>query len=66
MKLYLITTAEGMPVAWCLADPKNGEREVAAKPFAHTRDLGALREKMIALTDKDLSSTVLIQWSRGG
>ena len=30
LKLYLITTAEGMPVAWCLADPKLGEREAAA------------------------------------
>ncbi|ETW25905.1 hypothetical protein MGAST_30360 [Mycobacterium gastri 'Wayne'] len=59
MKLYLITTAEAMPVAWCLADPKNSEREVAAKPFAHTRDLDALREKMIALTDKGLPSTKL-------
>ncbi|ETW26044.1 hypothetical protein MGAST_29615 [Mycobacterium gastri 'Wayne'] len=59
VKLYLITTADGRPVAWCLADPKNGEREVAAEPFAHTRDLGALREKMIALTDKGLPSTEL-------
>ncbi|ETW26097.1 hypothetical protein MGAST_29355 [Mycobacterium gastri 'Wayne'] len=59
MKLYLITTAEAMPVAWWLADPKIGEREVAAEPFAHTRDLGALRKKMIALADKGLSSTEL-------
>lgn len=29
LKLYLLTTAEGMPVAWCLATPKLGEREVA-------------------------------------
>jgi hypothetical protein len=28
LKLYLITTPDGMPVAWCLADPKIGEREV--------------------------------------
>ena len=44
LKLYLITTPEGMPVAWCLADPKLGEREVAAELFAHARDIGALRE----------------------
>jgi hypothetical protein len=31
LKLYLITTPDGMPVAWCLADPKLGEREVAAR-----------------------------------
>src|SRR5580700_6078636 len=30
LKLYLVTTPDGMPVAWCLADPKIGEREVAA------------------------------------
>ena len=30
LKLYLLTTPDGMPVAWCLASPKAGEREVAA------------------------------------
>src|SRR5207247_5596405 len=34
LKLYLITTPDGMPVAWCLADPKLGEREVAAALLA--------------------------------
>lgn len=28
MRLYLVTTAEGMPVMWCLAHPKLPEREV--------------------------------------
>jgi hypothetical protein len=28
MRLYLLTTAEGMPVMWCLAHPKLDEREV--------------------------------------
>ncbi|WP_405409045.1 hypothetical protein [Streptomyces decoyicus] len=28
LRLYLLTTAEGMPVSWCLANPKLGEREV--------------------------------------
>ena len=59
LKLYLITTPEGLPVAWCLADPKLGEREVAAELFAHARDIGALREKMIVLADKGLSGTEL-------
>jgi Transposase DDE domain len=59
LKLYVITTGEGMPVAWCLADPKIGEREVAAELFAHARDLGALREKMIVLADKGLASAEL-------
>lgn len=30
MRLYLVTTVEGMPVTWCLANPKLDEREVIA------------------------------------
>jgi hypothetical protein len=37
LKLYLITTPDGMSAVWCLADPKIGEREVAADPFAWKR-----------------------------
>jgi hypothetical protein len=55
LKLYLLTTPEGMPVAWCLADPKIGEREAAAELLAHARDLGALRDQMIVLADKGLA-----------
>jgi hypothetical protein len=55
LMLYLLATAEGMPVAWCLADPKLGEREVAAELLAHARDLGALRDQRIVLADKDLA-----------
>ena len=28
MRLYLVTTVEGMPVTWCLANPKLDERDV--------------------------------------
>jgi DDE family transposase len=59
LKLYVITTGEGMPVAWCLADPKLGEREVAEELFGHARDHGALRPGMILLADKGLSGTEL-------
>ena len=55
LKLYLLTTAEGMPMAWCLANPKLGERDVAAELLAHARDSGALRPGMVVLTDKGLS-----------
>jgi DDE family transposase len=55
LKLYLLTTAEGMPVAWCLADPKLGEREVAQELLGHARDTGALRDGMIVLADKGLA-----------
>jgi hypothetical protein len=55
LKLYLLATPEGMPVAWGLADPKLGEREVATELLAHARDTGALRDKMIVLADKGLA-----------
>jgi hypothetical protein len=55
LKLYLLTTAEGMPAAWCLADPKIGEREVAQDLLGHARDIGALRDQMIVLADKGLA-----------
>jgi hypothetical protein len=59
LKLHLITTAEGMPLAWCLADPKLGEREVAEELLGHARDHGALRDGMIVLADKGLSGKEL-------
>jgi hypothetical protein len=43
LKLYLITTPDGMPAAWCLASPKAGERKVAADLLAHAARTGALR-----------------------
>ena len=42
-------------MAWCLADPKIGEREVAQDLLGHARDLGALRDGMIVLADKGLA-----------
>jgi hypothetical protein len=65
LKLYLITTAEGMPVAWCLADPKLGEREVAQELLAHARDVGALRDQMIVLADKGLAGREMERYAAG-
>ena len=55
LKLYLLTTPEGMPVTWCLANPKLGEREVAQELLAHALETAAVREGMVVLTDKGLS-----------
>ena len=44
-----------MPVAWCLADPKIGEREVAADLLAHAARSGALRPGLILIGDKGLA-----------
>jgi Transposase DDE domain len=59
LKLYLIATTEGMPLAWALADPKLGEREVAEELLGHARDHGALREGMVLVADKGLSGKEL-------
>ncbi|SDF47676.1 Transposase DDE domain-containing protein, partial [Lentzea fradiae] len=52
LKLYLVTTLEGMPVVWCLADPKLGEREVGAELLAHARDLAAFPAGVVVIGDK--------------
>jgi hypothetical protein len=52
LKLYLVTTLEGMPIVWCLADPKLGEREVAAELLAHACDLTALPASVVVIGDK--------------
>jgi hypothetical protein len=52
LKLYLVTTPDGMPVAWCLATPKIGEREVAAALLAHAARAGTLRPGLTLIGDK--------------
>jgi hypothetical protein len=49
-RLYLITTAEGMPIIWGLAHPGLGEREVVAALV--TRDHHLVRGGQIILGDK--------------
>jgi hypothetical protein len=36
LRLHLLTTADGAVVAWCLADPKLGDREVARAMLEHS------------------------------
>ncbi|HEV7647187.1 MAG TPA: IS982 family transposase [Actinophytocola sp.] len=52
LKFYLVTTLEGMPIVWCLADPKLGEREVAADLLGHAQDLTALPGGVVVIGDK--------------
>jgi hypothetical protein len=52
LKLYLVTTPDGMPVAWCLASPKIGEREVAAELLACAARTGVLRPGLTLIGDK--------------
>ena len=57
LKLYLITTLDGMPVAWCLASPKIGEREVAAALLARAARAGSLRPGLTLIGDKGFAGT---------
>ncbi|NEE04810.1 IS982 family transposase [Phytoactinopolyspora halotolerans] len=52
-KLYLVCTGDGMPIMWCLANPKIGEREVVAALLEHNHHL--LRFGQILLADKGFS-----------
>jgi hypothetical protein len=49
-RLYLVTTAEGMPVTWCLANPKLGEREVMTALLEADHHL--VRAGQVILADK--------------
>ncbi|MEQ4207922.1 IS982 family transposase [Actinopolymorpha sp. B9G3] len=50
LKLYLVCAGDGMPVMWCLAHPKLGEREVVAALLEHNHHL--IRTGQILLADK--------------
>src|SRR5215510_14463291 len=52
LKLYLVTTPDGMPTAWCLASPAIGEREAAAGLLAHASRNHALRPGLTLIGDK--------------
>jgi hypothetical protein len=51
LKLYVLTTPDGSPVAWCLASPKLGEREVAMALLDH----GSLQPGQVLIVDKGLA-----------
>ena len=52
LTLYVIAAPDGMPVTWCLASPRIGERQVAAALLAHARRNHALRPGLILIGDK--------------
>jgi hypothetical protein len=49
-KLYLVCTGDGMPIMWCLAHPKIGEREVVTALLEHNHHL--IRTGQVLLADK--------------
>jgi hypothetical protein len=50
LKLYLVCAGDGMPIMWCLADPKIGEREVLAALLDNNHHL--VRAGQVLLADK--------------
>lgn len=53
LKLYLVCAGDGMPIMWCLAHPKIGEREVVAALLEHNHHL--IRTGQVLLADKGFS-----------
>jgi hypothetical protein len=49
-RLYVLASPDGLPVAWCLATPKLGEREVVAALL--DRERHRLRPGLVILADK--------------
>jgi hypothetical protein len=49
-RLYVLAAPDGLPVVWCLATPKLGEREVVAALLDHQRH--RLRPGLVILADK--------------
>jgi len=52
LKLYLLAAPDGMPIAWCLADPKIGERDVGLDLITIAVETGRLRPGSTVLADK--------------
>jgi hypothetical protein len=55
LKLYVLTTPDGSPVAWCLASPKLGEREVAMALL----DRRSLQPGQVLMVDKGLAGAAV-------
>jgi hypothetical protein len=51
----VLAAPDGMPVAWCLANPSQGEREVAEGRLDRAARQGVLRPGMGVLADKGLA-----------
>ncbi len=52
LKLYVLACPDAMPTAWCLANPKLGEREVAQGRLDRAARQQVLRPGLVILADK--------------
>jgi hypothetical protein len=62
VKRYVLATPEGMPVSWCVANPKLGERAVAAELLGLATAQGLLRPGMVIAADKGFAGRQFEGW----
>jgi hypothetical protein len=62
-RLYVLAAGDGLPVAWCLATPKLGEREVVAAMLDHERH--RLRAGLVIVADKGFAGRDFAQLVTG-
>jgi hypothetical protein len=55
LKLYLLAAPDGMPIAWCLANPITGERDVCLDLLTIAVETGRLAPGATVLADKGLA-----------
>jgi hypothetical protein len=65
LKLYLLACPDGLPVAWCLANPTTGEREVAESLLDRAARQQVLRPGLVVLADKGLAGRAFAQTVAG-
>lgn len=61
LRLYLLTAPDGLVVAWCLADPKMGEREVAQALL----ESAPIRLRQLIVSDKGFAGRGFEEFVRG-
>ena len=62
-RLYVLAAPDGLPVAWCLATPKLGEREVVAALLDQERE--RLRPGLLLVADKGFAGRAFAQLVAG-
>jgi hypothetical protein len=65
VKPYVLCTPQGMPVSWCVANPKLGERAVAVELLGVAAAQGLLRPAMVIAADKGLAGRGFQGWVAG-
>jgi DDE family transposase len=61
LKLYVLASPDGLPVAWCLANPTTGERQVAEVLLDQAARQHSLRPGMVILADKGFAGRAFEQ-----